>query len=136
MTHPFLLGVAHILLTLLIGSFLMPVLIMTGLLGAFLPFDWMIGAAPYVVSFFIASWILRKPLRDSQSVGKIILPGTILLVGVMLYVVYVGRGTNGAQFSDVLFSALWVTALMIGGHAISVYLSLRLIRNSSNVSGQ
>lgn len=135
MAQPFLLGVAHILLTLLIGSFLMPVLIMTGLLGAFLPFDWLIGAAPFVVGLFVASWIMRKPLRDSQSIVKIIFPGTVLLIGVMLYVVYIDRGTNGEQLSDVLFSALWVTALMIGGHATGVYLSLRWIRNSPNVSG-
>jgi len=136
MTQPYFLGVAHILLTLLIGSFLMPVMIMTGLMGAFLSFDWMIGAAPYFVGLFVASWILRKPLRDSPSLWKIIFPGTLLLAGLMSFVVYITVGTNGEQLADVLLSALGVVALMICGHAIGAYLSLKWIRNLSNFSDQ
>ncbi len=124
----YVIGFAHLVLTLVIGSFLLPVLMMTGILGQLLVIDIVTGLFPYVIGLYFATYILRSSLPAPSDVSKFIVGGALPLAVFMI----IGASaisqvpTNDIPQSEMLLFGLLFAGLFTAGYSLGAYILIRV----------
>jgi len=130
MIQPYILGFAYVVLIGVLTSILMSVFAYSGLTSFFSSFWWVSFGLPFLGAVFLASWILRKPLLNTNSVGKVIFTGTLFpLVGaifvIMNYDQYFQRGQISS--TEIVVTILW-SVIPIIVYVVSTYLAIKWLK--------